>query len=124
MLQGSSEKSLNVNTEKISLNSAGSSGFRPSGSQVPRYANSPVLWSLRMLQGSSEKSLNVNTEKISGMATAKTAMPHHVSSGVAWNATNDGVSMSPPNSGWNCSASGYPSAASMATRQCFSSTSR
>ena len=36
----------------------------------------------------------------------------------------DGTSMLPPKSGWNFSATRKPTDASMATRECFSSTSR
>eukprot|EP00967_Tisochrysis_lutea_P078236 scaffold106448_cov31-Tisochrysis_lutea.AAC.1 len=35
----------------------------------------------------------------------------------------DGTSIDPPKSGWNCSATGKPRAASIATRPCFTSTS-
>ena len=54
---------------------------------------------------------------------APTTMGQKVWSGVCWNAMYDGASMSPPKSGWNFSASGKPTAASMATRECLISAS-
>merc|ERR1740130_1341001 len=65
----------------------------------------------------------LNVEKTSGMAMAKTTAGQKVCSGVCWKAVNDGAS-SLAKSGWNCSASGKPTAASIAMRACLTSTSR
>merc|ERR1740130_1103396 len=65
----------------------------------------------------------LNVEKTSGMAMAKTTAGQKVCSGVCWKAVKDGAS-SLVKSGWNCSASGKPTAASIAMRACLTSTSR